>query len=150
MTCRHSVRLSVLALCLATGSSFAAADPQSMVRYRQSVMKAAGGHFKAANLLLSGDVVLPGQLEKHAQALADLGPMLPEMFPDGTDLGNSDAKEKIWSDWPDFLEAAKDYQKRSTEFLAAVRGGNKGAMVDAATSLRKTCKSCHDEFKDED
>ena len=73
-------------------------------------------------------------------------------FPAGTgpDIGKTDAKSEIWSQRADFDAGMKNFQNAALTFQQAAQGGDLERMKAAHADLGKTCKSCHDRFKQPD
>ena len=140
--------LFVTALC--TVSAVHAEDPENYIKYRQAMMKAIAGHSGAASQIVRGKVSPDGALAMHADALAKLTVDLPGLFPDGSDFGETKAKEEIWSKRPEFEKAADDARKAAAAFDAAVKGGDAEKISAAYKDLGETCKGCHKEFRQKD
>ena len=117
--------------------AFAEMDIDGMMKYRQSVMKALGGHTGAINRLVRGQVPLMDQLEMHVTAARDIAQTVTTLFP--SDSIPPDAE---------FAGATT-----ATEALAAIGGQpefEKAAQktIDATEQLVKWCRpatarSCH-------
>jgi cytochrome c556 len=125
-------------------------DPEDQIKYRQNYMKAIGGHMGSANQLVRGKVDRQGHLMRHATALTQLTKDLPVLFPEGSDFGETDAKEEIWSDWEAFEQAANKTSKASAAFANAVQSGNGDAINEHFKDLGEACKGCHKKYREEE
>jgi cytochrome c556 len=125
----------------------AGADPEDMIKYRQGVMTALGGHATAMAQIVRGKVALSGQLEGHAQSVVALTRDIPALFPEGSDFGETDAKPEVWKKRAEFEKAGGEASKAADALLVAVRGGDRAAIGPAFDGLSKTCKGCHEDFR---
>lgn len=140
-----SIRLlalnAVAALSIVTAfATPAQADEESIIKYRQAVMTAIAAHGKAIDLNLKGKVDRGADVAGHAAALASLATSVGELFPEGSDFGETDALGEIWANMDDFQAKSKDL-KSAADALAA---DTSAANYDA---LRDTCKACHKKYK---
>ena len=101
----------------------------------------------AMSQIVRGNIKMKGELIKHAKAMDAVIGSIPRLFPEGSDFGETDAKEVIWDKWKEFETAAKKAAKASAKYLKAVAGGNKDTIVNEFLSLADTCKGCHKKFR---
>lgn len=125
-----------------------AADPDSVIKYRQAVMKSQGGHMTAAAEIIKGKVDFGSDLQYHAMALDASSDGLLKLFPDGSDFGDTRAKEEIWKNHSEFEKAAKNAAQAGNKFLAAVKSNDKAAIAKAYEDLAEACKDCHKKFRE--
>ncbi len=124
--------------------------PEDAKDYRQAVMSSLGGHVKAISLHVRGLVDYEGYLAKHAQALAATASELDLVFPEGSNVGDSEALPAIWED-PDTFADAVTRLKEASAALAEVAGsGDKAAIGRAFRDVGQSCKGCHDRFRKDD
>ena len=90
-------------------------------------------------------------VRSNARIIADLAPQIPGWFPPGTgpNVGKTEAKAAIW-------QKPEDFMAKSTAFTAAARAFNKTAQGSDVAAIRaahgtmgKTCKACHDLYREE-
>lgn len=136
-------------LILALGANIAQADPETVQKYRESVMKAIGGHMGAMVNGLKGPV-LPEYLGLHAKAMTDLAEMAPHIFPEGSGGAKTEALPAIWEKPDDFKNRMVDFVSAARAMDSAVAGSEMSAIGMALKDLGKTCKACHDDFKKKD
>ena len=125
-------------------------DPEAVIKYRQGVMRAQGGHISAMAQIVRGQVDYGDRLITHAKALNSIIGNIPELFPEGSDFGETEAKEEIWSDWEKFKESAKTAEQKSEVFLSTVASGDKEDIGKTFKDLGEACKACHKDFREED
>lgn len=135
---------------LAATSAAMAAEPENYIKYRQAVMKSIGGHMGASSQIVRGKVPEDAELALHAQALADLNTNLTRLFPQGSDFGETKAKEAIWDDPAKFEQAANAARDATAAFATAVAGGDSAKIAEAHKKVGKSCKGCHEDFRQKD
>lgn len=124
-----------------------AAEPEDIIKYRQNMMKAIGGHTGAAGAIVQGKVDYKNQLADHARALQALTSDIPALFPKDSDFGNTKAKDDVWSNRAGFEKAASDTKTRVAAFAKAVQSGNQPAIAASYKEMGEGCKGCHKDFR---
>lgn len=126
-------------------------DSEDIIKYRQSYMKALGGHMGSAAQIVRGKVDPAGHLVRHAEAIAALSEDITVLFPKGSDFGETDAKPEVWEDWDGFQKAAGKEKQASAEFLGAVeRSADAKSVGEAFKALSDACKGCHEKYRAEE
>jgi cytochrome c556 len=130
----------------------AAEQPQSVVKYRQSVMKAMAAYMTLMSLELKGEVSYPAQTALHAEGLNRIAKELPDIFPASSSPGQTrtEAKAELWRDWPKFISAARALDDQSAKLAAAAKAGNRKGIAEGFTAVGKACSACHDQFRVQD
>lgn len=147
---RLSLWLAVPMLALSSAGS-AQPESEDVIKYRQSYMKALGGHMGSAAQMVRGKVDPAGHLARHAQAIAALSEDITVLFPKGSDFGETEAKLEVWEDWDGFQKAAGKEKRASAEFLSAVEGSADAKSVgEAFKALSEACKGCHEKYRAEE
>lgn len=123
------------------------------VNYRQSAFTMIRFEFGNIGDMLKGKVPYnQEQIVLRAEALEQLSKLPWKAFDDkSTAMGGkveSSALPKIWQDKGEFEKIAKTFQKNAKALAEAARSGDKGAIKKAVGGVGKTCKGCHDNFKD--
>ena len=110
-----------------------------------------GDAMKLVTRQLKGDSPNLQQVREGATVIATLAPQVPSWFPAGTgpDVGKTEAKAEIWQRPDDFNAKASDFDRAAKAFHAAAQGGDVVAMRNAHADLGKTCKACHDLYREE-
>jgi cytochrome c556 len=90
-------------------------------------------------------------VRKSAATIHAFAPQIPSLFPPGTgpDAGKTDAKAEIWQKPDDFLAKSRDFTAAARAFNAAAQGSDLTAIRAAHGTMGKTCKACHDLYREE-
>ena len=99
--------LSTVVLFAAVDRAKAVDDPAKLIEYRQSVMRANGGHLGAIVAVAKGEVSFTDEVAGHAEAIHMISLNLARLFPEGSgrEAGDTRALPAIWERWGEF-EAA--------------------------------------------
>jgi cytochrome c556 len=129
----------------------APAKAKAMMHHRHESMETIGDNFKALRGELGG---ASPDMKKVAAAAATIDRLAKESagwFPAGTgpDVGKTEAKAEIWQSPQDFNAKHTAFQKAASTFNAAARSGNAGAAKAAFGDLGKSCKACHDLYRED-
>ena len=91
-------------------------------------------------------------VREGATVMATLAPQIPSWFPAGTgpDVGKTEAKAEIWQRPDDFRAKATAMNEAAQAFRAAAAGTDVDAMRAAHADLGKSCKACHDLYREKD
>ena len=125
-------------------------ESEDVIKYRQGVMKAIGGHMSASSLIVRGKVSYKPQLQEHANALKILSSDIPALFPDDSDFGETRAKAEVGGKRDDFVKAADVSKQSIADFLAAVEQGKPDAIAASFQKVGDGCKGCHKDFREKD
>jgi len=134
-----------LIVMLLTGA--ASAEDSAAVKYRQTTMKAVGGHMGAISAIAKGQVDHPGDLAVHVSSLAALSGIVPEVF--GPEAKGGDALPKIWSEPAEFQKRLDALRTAAQDLDTLVKGGDMTNFNKSLGALGQACKGCHDDFKKE-
>lgn len=126
------------------------AEPEDLIKYRRSVMKAIGGHMSATSLIVRGKVPYKAQLTQHVNALKVLSQDIPALFPEDSDFGETHAKQEIWEEWDNFTKAADSAMKSTEILLKTVEAGNDSELPASFKKVGESCKGCHKDFREKD
>ncbi len=135
----------VFAAAVFAGSAFAAEG--SAVKYRQSVMKALGGHMGATASIVKGEGGSKHHLVAHAAAMSSIAKMAGDLFPKGSDKGNTRALPVIWEQPQDFAKVVQAIGVATGEMVEAARSGDGNEIKNAFSALGKACGGCHKKFR---
>ena len=123
---------------------------RAAAEFRQSIFKLirsnAGpiGGMARGNIAFDNDVVI-----KNASRINQLSHMIPDYF--AIDTSNysidTEALAKIWDNKADFEQKAAALQSASAALMETAQAGNESDTKKAIGSIFRTCKSCHDEYK---
>ena len=145
----------VTGICLAAAVNLQAQaeeyEPEDLIEYRHEVMEAIKGHNKAIKAILEGKVPYNGHLEMHMTSLEALLGSVAELFPEGSDFGETDAKDAIWDNPEKFKQTVEKAQNAFATFKAVVAEGDSRASLAAHKKFGKaSCGNCHKSFKKDD
>lgn len=90
-------------------------------------------------------------IRQSAARIEQLASKAPTWFPAGTgpDVGKTEAKAEIWQQPKQFAAGMKDFQAAATAFNKVAQGNDLTKIKAAHANLGKTCKGCHDRFREE-
>jgi cytochrome c556 len=118
---------------------------------RHEKYKAMGDAMKAVSRELKGDSPDLAAVRKNAGIFAAFAPQIPSLFPPGSgpDAGKTEAKAEIWQKPDDFLAKSRAFTAAARAFNAAAQGTDLAAIRAAHGTMGKTCKACHDLYREE-
>ena len=126
----------------------APAQEEGIIKHRQAVMKAVGGHMGAMAAILKGQVKFTGDLKTHARAMADLAGIAARVFPEGSDFGDTRAKEEIWAKPKEFQKRLAAFKAESAKLTKIADRGDVKAFLDQFKALGKNAYgTCHKAFR---
>lgn len=139
-----SLTLTLCAACVQ------AADIEKLVDYRQGVMNVYAYHTKSMAAMVKGKTAFDSAaFAHHAENLAVAARLdLLAGFPEDSINEESDAGDTIWLAWDEFQQGYEALQAQSAKLAEeAAAGGDEAAMKEQFGKTAKTCKGCHDDFK---
>ncbi|MBF0587851.1 MAG: cytochrome c [Magnetococcales bacterium] len=121
------------------------------VRYRKDLMKATAAHMGTLGCYMKGKCQLPPKvLKRAAHGIALMGrlsiPAYKSPTPGATVKTTSNAK--VWAEWNQFEKGLNTMVERAQALKRAAASGERGQMGPAMGMLGKTCKGCHETFRD--
>ena len=149
---RRKLISAVLATLLTAGlSAPIAAEPsaEDAFKYRKSIMSAFKGHAGAISLITRGLAGDPSHVSSHAEAIANLSAELNSIFPDGSNVEDSEALPIIWEEPEEFAEAVANAEEAMAALGAAASDNNVEAVGRAFHNVGEACKGCHERYREE-
>ncbi len=136
---RHAIFGSLAALVALAGIDAveAADEPANVIKYRQTIMESHGAHLRPIVMVVKGEVSYTGHIAAHARAAHAVSLMLDDVFPDGTDVGDTRARPEIWQDKAQFAAAVKALQTATGELVSLAESGDLAAV---GAPLKKVCQ----------
>ena len=128
--------------------SLSLADSKGIIKYRQNVMKATGGHMGAIVDILKNRLPLADHIVDHARAIQQNSKMTLAMFPIGSGLGDTKAKPVIWENWSKFESAVKAFVRESSKLVKVAESGDMKALAKQVRAIGKACGGCHKNFRE--
>jgi len=141
------VRLVLLVSSLVFVSVSFADEAEDVIKYRKGVMTSVGGHMTAVDLIVRGKASFSADLLDHAQALANILTKVEKLFPEGSDFGDTRAKDSIWSKPAEFKKVTQQAGTAASALLEAVKKGDQADYQSKFKSLGEACKACHKDFR---
>ncbi len=122
----------------------------ALMKERHENYEKIGDAMKRIGRTLKSDSPDLAVVRTGADTIATLAPQVKTWFPAGTgpDVGKTEAKAEIWQKNDDFNAKADDFVRAATAFQAAARGGDLAAIRAAQGDLGKSCKACHDLYRE--
>ena len=141
----------VLAFSTVSSAHAEDADPKKeAIEYRQSVMTIVGWNFKPMGAMVKGEKPFDAKaFATHAKDLAAVtGVDILSGFPEDSDGEGSKAKAEIWLKFDDFKDKMGAMQREAAKLAEVAAGGDPEAMKKQFGATGKTCKGCHDDYKE--
>jgi cytochrome c556 len=149
------VKLSLFLMCssaLLAGCDNAAKDthPQKLLSQRQAIFKKMTKTLEPLGLVARGrkDYVR-GEFAEGAQTLKDLSSQPWVFFSADGNYPPTRAKPEVWSQPEKFKQAQTDFQATVDKLVVVSGSADLPAVSQAVDAVQKSCKSCHDQFRNE-
>ncbi len=124
------------------------AKPEDAIKYRKAALTVTAAHFGRLGAMAQGKVPFDAKsAAENAEIVAQMAKLPWAAFGEGTDAGETKAKQEIWKQGAKFKEASDKLQTESIKLSAAAKTGKEDAFKAAFTATAGACKSCHDDFK---
>ena len=123
-------------------------ETETIQDYRHGAYEAIGGHMTAIVQILRNRY-RPADLAYHANAMAGLANIVPELFPEGSGGPKTEALDAIWEQPEAFDQRMQDFVKAADGMAAAAATGDMAKAGGALKTLGQACKGCHDNFRAE-
>ena len=132
-------------LCLSP-VSFAHEGAEGVVKERMDRFKENKEAMKAIKGNLAGDTAVIAQKASEIEAWAK---EMVNFFPEGSTQPPSEALPAIWKEFDRFTDLARANEKAAANLKnLAQSGADTSALSGAFRSLGKTCKDCHNDYKE--
>jgi cytochrome c556 len=121
---------------------------KQLIKYRQNTMNLLSTNSKMIKAVLTQDINSQHLLQL-ATSMTVSASMIKGNYPEGSDFGDTDAKETIWENKADFDTKIKNLENATSNFLSAVKQKAANAkLMESYKSLGKSCKSCHKKYRE--
>lgn len=117
------------------------ATPQEAVTMRQNLMRQGGGLLRSMGNLSGAEAVAA------MTAMRDNFSHMPVLFPEGSNVGDSDALPAVWQNWEAFTAIAEAGAKAAEAGIAAAQAGDAATYSASVQALQGTCGQCHQQFR---
>lgn len=129
-----------------------ALKPHHAVEYRRGAFEIIGWHFKQMGAMIKGTLPFDKvQFTKGSEMISLMSNVPLEGFVKGTGIGeekSTQAKHNIWKNFVDFNAKMVDFQKEAKTLADISKTGEESAMKKQFENTAKTCKNCHDDYRD--
>jgi cytochrome c556 len=128
-------------------------DPEPVIEGRQSALRDIGGAFKGINDELKKSSPVLAVIRQYSQQIEDLSKQQKFWFPPGTGPETEiemQAKPEIWKKPAEFKKGQDAMSEQAAKLTKVAAGSDVGAIKSQWQALGKTCKGCHDQFREED
>ncbi|MGM9485496.1 c-type cytochrome [Roseateles sp. NT4] len=138
-------------LLAASAQAQQAPKPEQLIKWRQSAYQVIGWNTGRVKANVDGtynkdDVI---RAANTIAAVANGG--LPTLFAAGTDSGkgwhDTSVKATLFSDAAGAAAAQAAFGKEANELARVAQGGDVAAVKAQLAALQKTCKACHDDYR---
>jgi cytochrome c556 len=128
-------------------------DPAPVIEGRQSALRDIGAAFKGINDEFKRSQPSLPLIRQYARQIEDLSKQQKFWFPPGsgpeTEI-ETKAKPEIWKQPAEFKAGQAAMGEQAAKLAKVVAGDDAGAIKAQWQALGKTCKSCHDKFREAD
>lgn len=129
--------------------------PEDVIKNRQATFNVIASHVGKIKTNLDGEYNRDQVLKSTAviQAIANSG--IDSLFVEGTDKGTGYHETQLKADAfnPDnakkFKDAVNNFADQANQLAVIANIGDKAAVQAQFSKLRGTCKSCHDNFRND-
>ena len=152
---RADRRVALATLALALGSlvqAQGAPRPEQLIKWRQSAFQLISWNTQRLKVAVAsqGDV---REIQAAANTLAAVAASgIPDLFAPGTEHGKgwreTTAADAVFKDAARFRSQADEFSREAALLARLAAGTDRAAIKDQFTKVAKTCKSCHDKFRE--
>ena len=142
------------AASIATVSSVMADEQKTpevaAIDYRKASFGMIKHHFGPMGAMVKGDKEFNAEeFAKNAEAVATLSKFPMNGFIAGSDMGETEAKDNIWSNMDDFKKKMETFQIEAASLAEIAKGGDMAAIKPQFGKVGESCKACHKEYKED-
>jgi cytochrome c556 len=133
-------------------SVWAETSVNDTIKNREKFMKDMGKHMKAIKKISEGKTdaaEMSTQVSGMETLTKRLSDDLKNLFPVGSDVGETDAKPVIWQKWDEFAKIAQSATDKGAALAKANAAGDKATVEAAYKDLGDVCKTCHKDYRTE-
>jgi cytochrome c556 len=145
----RSAALIFVIVAGAAGYAFAHSGAQGIVKQRMDAMSDIGKAMKTIAQMIRGQSTFDSATaQKAAKDIGHNAAQIPELFPEGSIEGPSEATPAIWENWEEFAAMAARMETAANDLAAAAQTAPDGVAIAAQFGkVGKTCNSCHGKFR---
>ncbi len=134
------------------GAAVSGDEAKRLMKVRHDGMEDIGDEMKVITRELKSDSPDLARLRASAATVNRLAPEVKGWFPPGTgpEAGKTHALPQIWQKPEDFAAKSRAFEQAAQAFNAAAQGSDIAAIRAANADLGKSCKACHDLYREEE
>jgi len=147
------IPVTLMLLAAANAHALDREQAEKAVEVREAVMTITGWSITPAAAMIKGKIPYEAkQFQTYAERLEAAMSMIPDAFrADTRGFGiKSESLDKVWEENEEFLKLAKDSADASAALAAASASGSLEEVQGPFMDLGKSCKACHDKFREDD
>lgn len=146
---RNGFAATALALSIAGATAaLAHSGASGVVKSRMDAMSDIGKHMKIIGEMLRGSAPFePAEIGAAALVVNEHAGSLPDLFPEGSLHGPTEAKPEIRSDWDRFVDYADQLEEASDALVEVADTGDREDIAATFGELGQACKGCHEAFR---
>lgn len=123
--------------------------PEDAVKYRQGAFTVMAAHFGRLGAMANGRVPFDAKVAQDNAALVEVMSKLPFAgFTPDTQAIKTKVKPEAWAEKAKFDQGAEKMQAEVVKLNAAAKTGNLDNLKAAFGETAKTCKACHDAYRE--
>ena len=135
-------------LALPAAAQFA--KPEDAIKYRKAAMTLMNTHVGRIFAMAGGRIPFDAKAAMdNAEIAAAVSKWQFSGFVEGSDLGDTKAEPKIWTEMDKFREKASKSQDDLVKLNVAAKTGDLATIKTAVGAVGQSCKSCHDSYRRE-
>ena len=139
--------LGAALLAGAGGSPAQQSEPTpDIVNERDDEMTGMATAMKAISQRIESGSELAG-IRDLALRIRGVALRIPELFPPGSNKGQTNATAAIWERRPEFEDRAKALERESRKLAEAAATLNRQEIADQFRAVGRVCASCHETFR---
>ena len=143
------INILIPALVLAPALALAHGGATGVVKERMDIFKSWKQGVKQLGPMAKGKLPLDSDwVAQFAAKLQSESSQLKTLFPEGSDQRPSEALPSVWSEREKFDGLFDDLIEHAEALAGSAKSEDVDGVVDATAALGKTCKSCHNDFRD--
>ena len=140
---------AAIVLGTTTGTAFAQAKPEVLVKQRQAAMTLLGKYFGPLGGMAQGKVPFNAQVvQRNAEYLAVLSQMPWDGFDPSTANVKSRAKPGLFKETQKVKEHVERFQSEVKKLQTVAKSGDESAIKAQIGAVGKTCGGCHDAYRE--
>ena len=150
------LKLTATAFCMFAGFTVSLSSPPAALAHKgaMGIVKERMDKFEASEkatkrikqALSRGETAV---VTAEDEFLVSWAREMKSYFPENSNQTPSEARDEIWLQWDDFIGAIQSFNNASNALMDAAASEDPRAMRGAFKEMTKSCKSCHQQFRED-